>query len=247
MITGKYLIAEHVIEITSIYNEVHEMCAPYKADETAQPEIFVSTTAQEIEEESATSDRTRESEGLPPYKFPDSYIETLVVYRSIATQMIRHDVILFHGSAIAVDGVTYLFTARSGTGKSTHVRLWRELFKERAIMVNDDKPLLHISPSGETTIYGTPWDGKHHLSSNIALPLKAICVLERGKENEIEEITAQEAFPHMMQQCYRHPDAASTIKLITLLSSMAKSVKFYRLHCNMHPDAARISYKAMSK
>ena len=111
-------------------------------------------------------------------------METLAVYRKIADQMLSYDTLLFHGSVVAVDETGYLFTAKSGTGKSPHARLWREYLGERAVMVNDDKPLLQITKNG-VIAYGTPWDGKHHLSSNIAVPLKAICILTRASENHI--------------------------------------------------------------
>ena len=85
---------------------------------------------------------------------PDDYLETLAVCRKIAERMPEYDTFLFHGSCIAVDGVGYLFTAKSGTGKSTHTRLWRELLDNRATMVNDDKPLIRIADDG-LVIYGT--------------------------------------------------------------------------------------------
>jgi serine kinase of HPr protein (carbohydrate metabolism regulator) len=66
-----------------------------------------------------------------------------------------YDTFLFHGSAIAVDGVGYLFTAKSGTGKSTHARLWRELLGARAVMVNDDKPLLRVTEGRSAAPPGT--------------------------------------------------------------------------------------------
>lgn len=133
-------------------------------------------------EKSALEDR---KEGLPIRNFPDSYLETLAVYRKFAENLLAYDTVLFHGSVVAVDGIGYLFTAKSGTGKSTHTRLWREYFGERAVMVNDDKPLLQVTENG-VIVYGTPWDGKHHLSNNISVPLKAICILTRAEENHIE-------------------------------------------------------------
>lgn len=95
----------------------------------------------------------------------------------------------FTCSAVALDGQAYLFTAPSGTGKSTHTRLWREVFGERAVMVNDDKPLIQVR---EDAIYvcGTPWNGKHNLDSNQKVPIKGICLLERGTVNHIETISA---------------------------------------------------------
>jgi hypothetical protein len=175
----------------------------------------------------------------------DAYLETLAVYRKIAEKMPAFDVFLFHASAVAVDGAAYLFAAPSGTGKSTHVRLWRELLGSRAVMVNDDKPLIRVQSDGTAIVYGTPWNGKHRLSSNISVPLRALCLLERAAENSIREITRAEALPMLVQQTYRPADPAALAKTLTLITRL--NVKFYRLCCNMEPQAAELSYRAMSQ
>lgn len=159
--------------------------------------------------------------------------------------MIEFNTILFHGSAVAVDGAGYLFTAKSGTGKSTHTRLWREHFGERAVMVNDDNPFLQITENG-VFIYGTPWNGKHHLSSNISVPLKAICILNRGVENKICPITKSEAYPMLLQQTHRPMNTEKMQSVFTLLDKMCKHLKLYRLECNMNPDAVTTAYNGMN-
>ena len=126
--------------------------------------FYIATTQSDIDFEREKSAREDIKEGISIRHFSDAYLETLAVYRKSADHLLSCDTLLFHGSVIAVDGEGYLFTAKSGTGKSTHTRLWREYFGERAVMVNDDKPLLHITDSG-VTAYGTPWDGKHRLST----------------------------------------------------------------------------------
>ena len=156
-----------------------------------------------------------------------------------------YDTILFHGSVIAVDGAAYVFTAKSGTGKSTHTALWRRLFGDRAVMVNDDKPLLHVGDV--VTAYGTPYDGKHKLSNKIAVPVKAVCILERAEENSIVKITRSEAYPMLVQQAYRPVDIAAMQKTLSLIDKMADSVELYRLGCNMDPDAARVAYEGMNR
>jgi serine kinase of HPr protein (carbohydrate metabolism regulator) len=156
-----------------------------------------------------------------------------------------HNTLLFHGSVIAVDGVAYLFTAKSGTGKSTHTRLWRELLGERAVMVNDDKPFISVTDDG-IIVHGSPWNGKHKLGNNISVPLRAICILERGEINEIKEIPASKAVFMLIQQSSRPNDATKMAKYMELLDAIAANVKFYRLSCNMEPEAAEISFAAMS-
>lgn len=242
MFVSTYLLADIPICIHSQYEEVQQMCAPYKTSLPAQ--ITVETTMEEIAEESELSDRQRKQEGLPPFHFGPSYLETLTVYRKIALSVLPLNVLLMHGSVVAVDGRAYMFTALSGTGKSTHVRLWRQLFGSRAVMVNDDKPLVRIEESG-IKVYGTPWDGKHHLSNNICVPLQAIVILHRGAENEIHAISAEEAFPILLQQSFRTEDPMVSIQALQLLSILARKVSLYSLHCNMDPEAAVVSSKML--
>lgn len=241
---GIYILADLCVGIRSLYDEVHTLCRDYLAPEGATPLFWITTTPEDIEEENRQSDRTREEEGLPPYTFDAPYLETLAIYRQLAEACIPHHRMLMHGSVIAVDGRAYMFTARSGTGKSTHVRLWRQLFGDRAVMVNDDKPLLRITPDG-TTIYGTPWDGKHRLSTNMSAPLEAICILTRAADNTIREIKPSEAMTMLIQQTYRPDDSTLLLDTLSLIDLMSKHVRFYLLGCNMDPEAARVSSQAM--
>ncbi len=242
MITRNYKIANKVVEVTSIHAEVHKYCADYLTDD--QADYSVTTTQADIDFEREKSAREDEIEGIPIRHFSDSYLEELAVYRKIAEQMISYDTILFHGSVVAVDDVGYLFTAKSGTGKSTHTRLWREYFGDWAVMVNDDKPLLKITDSG-VIVYGTPYNGKHRLGSNISVPLKAICILTRDTDNHIEPITRNQAYTMLLQQVYRPADMLKMAKTLELVDRLADSVKLYRLGCNMDISAAKIAYEGM--
>lgn len=241
---GIYRIADHVFSICSVYEEVQKMCANYLS--TEEPEFVITTTEEDIRKESQLSDHSRKYEGLPPYTFADDYLETLAVYRKLVERLADDDIILFHGSAVAVDDACYLFTAKSGTGKSTHVRLWRKLFGNRALMVNDDKPLIRLN-NGTATIYGTPWDGKHHLSSNISMPLKSIAVLKRGEKNTIVPLGIKESLPMLIQQTYRPDNPQAVMKVLQLVGKLAQSVNLYELHCNMEDEAAKVAYEGMSK
>ena len=174
----------------------------------------------------------------------DKSLEELAVYRKIAEKMPSFDTFLMHGSCVAVDGEGYLFTAKSGTGKSTHTRLWRELFGDRAVMINDDKPLIRVTDDS-AIIYGTPWSGKHRLDTNCSVPLKAVCVLERAEQNTIFRIAAAEAYPYLLRQVYRPQDSAAMMKTLQLIDRLSQKVDLWRLGCNMDPEAARVAYDAM--
>lgn len=240
--TDIYRIAERNIRITSLYEEVHLLCSDYRTD--SEPDISVATGHDDIGFEKERSEREDTHEGIPVRRFSDGYLETLAVYRKIAEKMPEYDTVLMHGSCVSVDGEGYLFIARSGTGKSTHTRLWRELLGDRAVMINDDKPLVRIT-DGAPAIYGTPWDGKHRLSTNTSVPLKAVCILERAEHNAIRRIRESEAYPMLLQQVYRPMDIGAMQKTVGLLDRLKASVSLWRLGCNMDIEAAETAYEAM--
>ena len=237
------MLAEKFIEIETLSPETHILCVDYQAEGIA--DYVVQTSQTDIDFERERSARDDEATGIPVRHFSDAYLETLAVYRKIAEWMPHQDTVLIHGSAIAVDGEGYIFIAKSGTGKSTHTKLWRQLLGDKAVMVNDDKPLVRLT-DGAPILYGTPWDGKHHLSSNIAVPLKAVCILERAEENSIRPVTVGEAYPMLLQQIYRPMDGAAMAKTMELIDRLAVSVGLWRLGCNRDIEAAEVAYSTLS-
>ncbi len=238
----KIRLADKIIEISAIHKYIADYCKEYIS--TGISDFSVQVAQSDIDFEREKSKQEDIKENIPIRHFSDDYLETLTVYRKIADEMLEYNTILFHGSVVSVDNIGYLFTAKSGTGKSTHTSLWREVFKERAVMVNDDKPLLRVTENG-VTAYGTPWNGKHRLSTNIGVPLNAICVLERSDENHIEKVTAESVYNMLVQQVYRPQNPQKLLKTLQLIDVMADNVNFYRLGCNMDISAAETAYNGM--
>ncbi len=239
----KFNLCGKNIQASVIYETTVDYCSDY-ISEFDLPDLSVMISPIDIAEEQRKFDREREVEGFPPAKADKKELERLSLYRKIAEELINHNIILFHGSAVCVDGTAYLFTAKSGTGKSTHTRLWREHFGSRAVMINDDKPMLEISDDG-VTIYGTPWNGKHRLGTNMKAPLKSICILERAEKNSIVKGDAKTEFAKILSQTYRNNNADFMKKTLMLLDKMLKKVEIYKLGCNMDPEAAMVSYNGM--
>ena len=236
-------VAGHIVLVSALYETTRKYCSLYLCD--AEPDFSVELTPQDISFEQDKVDREHDFEGLPVYKIEGFRLERTALQRKIAEKLFEYDTVLFHGSVIAVDGEGYLFTAKSGTGKSTHTRLWREMLGDRAVMVNDDKPFLRVTPDG-IRVYGSPWNGKHGLGNSIDVPLKAICILERGEQNEIHRVSAKETVPILLQQSNRPQQSASLPKYLELLEQITNNTAFYRLKCNMDPEAALIAYQTMS-
>ena len=235
-------IAGWNVEINALFETTRTFCKAYLCE--AAPDFAVTTFQADIDFERKKSEQEDIYEGIPVRHFGDEYLETLAVYRRISRELLDRDTLLFHGSVIAVDGEGYLFTAKSGTGKSTHTALWHRLFGERAVTINDDKPLLKIREDGVWAC-GTPWCGKHNLGVNRMVPLKAICILERAENNRIRPISGAEALPMLIQQSFRAKDPMAMMRLMDKLEAIIGKTKLYRLGCNMDPEAASVAYAGM--
>ena len=242
MTTFTISLADFCVEINSIFETTHTFCRDYQCEGT--PEFTVTNSPEDITFEREKSAKEDLLEGIPVRQFSDEYLETLAVYRKICAKLLERETLLFHGSAVAVDDVAYLFTAKSGTGKSTHTALWRQVLKDRAVMINDDKPLLKLTSDG-VLVCGTPWNGKHGLGCNRMVPLKAICILERAEQNTIVPVDAVEALPMLLQQSFRTGTPTGTVLLFDILDKLTKRVQLYRLGCNMAPQAAIVAYEGM--
>lgn len=174
------------------------------------------------------------------------YLEYIAAYRIFCEKAVDYGVVLCHGSVVEVDGKAYMFTAPSGTGKSTHTRLWREHFGDRAVMINDDKPLLRFEDDG-IYVYGTPWDGKHHLSTNKRSKLVGICFLRQDKENSIRIIEPQESLILLMGQIYRPRDTEALMKTFDYIDELISRLPIYQMGCTISEEAVEMAYNAMNK
>lgn len=154
---------------------------------------------------------------------------------------------MLHASAVVFEGRAYLFSAPSGTGKSTHTQLWRKVFgEENTYILNDDKPAIRIE-KGEIMVYGTPWSGKTDQNKNIGVPLQGVCFLERGAENQIQQIDTASALFNVLNQTIRPSDEGSMSALLEVLDGFLEKARVYKMRCNMNDDAPRVSYEGMSQ
>lgn len=236
-------IAGLVVGVQPLFQSTREYCRPYLTDKA--PELCVQPTKEDLEFEQRMLEMEAIEEGLKIRKFTEPFLERTAIQRRVADHLVSRNTIMLHGSTVSVDGRAYLFTAPCGTGKSTHTRLWRELFGRRAIMVNDDKPFLQITSDG-VLAYGSPWTGKHGLGSNVCVPLKGICLLHRGTQNTIRRVQAKDIIEFLRHQAYIPEDAALAEKAHALVDALAERVALWGMACNQELDAARVAYRAMS-
>ncbi|MBR2902937.1 MAG: hypothetical protein IKC38_07020 [Clostridia bacterium] len=227
---GIYKIAGLYVEMDS-YGRTLEQSIPYQIDSCPGIDIKVHSDIQYVK-------------NLFP-RLSDDDCEYLSTGKSFYTQLFNFDGFMLHSSAVVVDNKAYLFTANSGTGKSTHTSLWLQHFGQRAYIINDDKPALRLE-DGIWYVYGTPWSGKHDISVNKRVPLAGIACLERGETNTIEPFGGVQAIGAILKQSTKSTEVEHRIKILELLDQLLTKVPVWKLKCNMEPEAVRLSYEAMS-
>ncbi len=225
--------ANRIIRVHAFSSKLIDFCEAYLTDEPPQRSLVI--TGNDLAWEREHTDANASNE----------HLEQLVLCRKASTLLLDHNTVLFHGSCLAMDGEGYLFTAPSGTGKSTHARMWRTLFGDRVVMINDDKPFLKVNKA-KVAAFGSPWTGEHQLGFNARVPLKALCFLSRDTSNHIEPVTVQETLPLLLEQVYKPLNDEALNRVLPLLERLGDRVELYKLGCTMVPEAARVAYEGMN-
>lgn len=231
----KIKIADFVVSIENRYDFVKQQCKNYVCDDEPS-DIVASCSLKDIE---------KEKKILNDPIYTDGYIESVCLYRSICLQLPKMDSFVMHAAVVGVGEYAYAFTARSGTGKSTHIKQWKAYLGDRVFVINGDKPILRFK-NGKLMVYGTPWCGKENWNKNVACELKGLCFLERAQENTIIRITPTDAASPLMKQILIPKDAQGVIKTFELVDKMLNCTKLWRLGCNISVEAGKIAYEAMS-
>lgn len=170
------------------------------------------------------------------------YHESLCIYRKICDEIPNHGAFMMHSSVLSLDGKAYAFTARSGTGKTTHSVLWRENFG--AEIINGDKPIYKCE-NGVFYAYGTPWCGKEGFNKNTRAPLSGVCFLYQNKENVISRLSAAAVLARIFEQVYLPESREGKERVLALLDKLISSTPFYLLGCDISREAVLLSEKTM--
>lgn len=207
-----------------------------------KPDYRLDVTTQRINEERVLLGST-----YPKKMFKDYEIEINVLYREIPKILIKEKVILFHGVLISMDQKGFIFTAPSGTGKSTHARQWTAVFGDKVNIINGDKPLIRLSENG-LFAYGSPWKGKENIGCNTSIKLFGICHLQRGCQNFIEQVEFDaKSLTWLLEQTHIKGLESSVADRIRWFKQAVKHVSLYNLKCNISDEAVKVAYNGMNR
>lgn len=157
----------------------------------------------------------------------------------------NHKMVLIHSSVIVHHGKAVLFLGESGTGKSTHTRLWLQNIDDSHLL-NDDSPVLAVE-EGQPVVYGSPWSGKTHCYHPYRFPLAAVVRLSQAPYNRIRQLQVLDAFSAMHPSC--PPALAQDDRfadgIISTISDTIAAVPVFHLECLPDAAAAQTSCNAI--
>lgn len=217
-----------------MFNRTISQAKPYLTTSLNNPDISIELTMEKLEEIKKRYNHLNLEE-----------IEYIFLGQLFYRHILKYNGILLHSSCVVKDNQAYLFSAPSGTGKSTHTNLWLEEFKD-AYILNDDKPAIIYK---DNTLYaaGTPFSGKHDISKNLLVPIKGICFIERSLNNWIKEISSKQAIFEILNQTERIPYENDMTLILSHIENIVKNTKIYKMGCNISIDAVYTSFNEMSK
>lgn len=228
-------MAKLKIKINNRFSFLEKLCKDYIIDEETY-DFEVSVTDDDINKEKNASDGN----------FSVGYLESICIYRKISEKVPQYNCILLHAAVIKVDDDAYAFCAKSGTGKTTHTKLWMQLLGDKMSYINGDKPLIRIIDD-QIYAFGTPWNGKEQYGTNSYAKLKAIAFIERDITNSIIHLPKIEVLPRIIHQILLPKDEDSLSKTFEILNEVVGKTNTYLLKCNMDIEAAQIAYTQMRK
>ena len=230
-------IAGHIAQVQADHIRTFALCRDFIAEQPA--DFCIKITQADIVKE---KEQYEENQG--ECSLWDNSLEFLALQRLVADKLIKYNVLLMHGAVIVCNNEAYMFTAPSGTGKTTHIMKWlRKL--PNSFVVNGDKPFISFDDDAILAC-GSPWAGKEDLYTNTMVPLKSIILMERTENNQIEQISFAEAFPFLYQQTYRPDDEEKMRKTLRLMQRLNGFVPFWRFQCNnFNDDCFDVAYNAL--
>ncbi len=228
-----YNFADINIKVNNKYNYFNQLCKKYLV-ECETPELTVNISDEDIKEEKLINPITKNI----------GYVESVCAYRNIVKSVARFDAFMLHGAVFTVGERCLAFLAHSGTGKTTHLKLWMQLLGEKMTVINGDKPIIRFF-GGIPYAYGTPFNGKENIGTKMRAPLTDICFIERGETNYAEEKTPLYALDLIMDQIIMPDNAGDVYKVLGLIDELINRCKIWLIKCNMDIDAAKTAYETI--
>lgn len=165
------------------------------------------------------------------------YVFISMLFLDIAT---LEGFVPLHASCVIKNEQAYLFSAPSGTGKSTHAAFYQS--ELGGFVINDDKPIIK-----DFKVYGTPFSGKTALNQNVSYPLKSITFIEQGSIDRIYPLEMDEAIKHLLKNIARPTTQTSWEALLPHINQLLEQTSFYKATLTLNPKSVYMTYYEPNK
>lgn len=230
----KYKIADSMVEFEPKFEMLETRANAYKIEDKANIDWQIMISEEKIQER-------KDKEPEITLDLAEYILTGWEFYKGL----LKNKGYFLHASCVVIDDEAYLFSADSGTGKSTHTGLWlKYLAEKKPYILNDDKPAIRVLKDG-IYAYGTPFSGKYDMSVNQKVKVKAICFLERAEENRIRRVEPKEAIRLFLEQILIRLKEEEMLQFLEIVDCILKEIPIYKLYCDMSEEAVRLSYQTM--
>lgn len=224
-------------EISFRYADCENYFLPFAAADNPKPLCSVTVTDEDLE-------------GALPYCRPRTApagVELVALRRRFAAIFPQYQRCMYHGSAMCFQNRVFIFTAPSGTGKTTQAMHWLRQYPDEVSILNGDKPILQFCENGEILVHASPWQGKENFGCNQKpLPLMALVYLRQGPENRLSEMTISEAVSPLFSQFFC-PDESEVLyrKNGVFLQKILQKIPVFLLENKGDPTSAALLHDAL--
>lgn len=222
---AKFKIADIVVEMKQEYSETAYWYKPYLYDGEEEPEFSIEVLPDEIDY------LVKNGVDITP-----AIAENMVLCNKFNRRLMKFYGSYIHSSAMLFDGKVYLFSAPSGTGKSTHTKKWLARFGDRVRIINDDKPSFRLI-DGRCIVYGTPFAGGTDVQENTSAELGGLVFVERSETNSLEKIPPSKSISLLISQSPGRPNEKVGERQLEMFSQLLTCYPAYLLRCNLDDSA----------
>lgn len=226
----RYKIADIVCELDTSYEETAHWYKPYLTDEPLDFPRTISVSSKDIDY------LIENGNNITP-----AIAENMILCNKFNYLLLRFNGSYIHSSALMYDSKVYLFSGKSGVGKSTHTSRWLRLFPNKTKIINDDKPSFRII-DGKCIVYGTPFAGGTDVQINEKGELGGVVFLEQSTENRLVRLSPKEAITELMEQTPVKRTVKMADVMLSLHSELIGKYPFYKLYCADNDESVSVAF-----
>ena len=176
-----------------------------------------------------------------------AYVECLLSCHYACDALMHARRVVFHGASFLWRGRAFIFSAPSGTGKTTQLKLWKENFGTEIEIMNGDRPILEVLDSGGVLVHPSPWKGKENMGrDDLTAPLGGIIVLRQDRSNRMERMKCSDACRNLFSRIYSTFNTeGDVLRAAEIMDRILRSTPVWLLRNLGDRDSAMLTYRTL--